>query len=227
MKNLTLILVMSIFISTNYLAQNSTECKKNDLWAIQFQIQENFKLSSLDGTTISLKRKLADNTAIRIGVDLNSQINNEETSHNSQTNSPLEKTFEEDDINLGLGLSVIYQFQNDVINDFSFFYGLGPTVSLHYYNSKITHPKSSYSTENQNKNTINQYGLGLVGCLGVEWFVKENLSIIGEYKSFATYNIFNQKISSTDSQITIETETKKNNFTFGSGSVRLGVSFYF
>jgi opacity protein-like surface antigen len=153
-----LLLVLSLFIP-QYFAQDSTQNSlKEGKFALQFRLDGSFTLKAFQGSSFSAKYHTSDFFAVRTGVMISnySQIYNKYNGIDTSTSNSLEVEFISE---------LIYYLK--VVDDIALFTGGG----LSY---------STYRNENQN-NDNTDWAIGLSGIIGMEWFVKKNISLSAEY----------------------------------------------
>ena len=68
---LILLFVSQLFITTGFSQSTSYLDSLNGKYALQFQISENFNLSSFQGTTFSGKYNFSSRDAVRLGLSIN------------------------------------------------------------------------------------------------------------------------------------------------------------
>jgi hypothetical protein len=157
----------------------------NGRWALQFQVGNDFTLSSFQGSTISAKRQLSDRSAYRVGLQLAIDLDarDEEVTRTDYEND----TSERDAYNQAIGLNMQYLRYNESTSPIKLFYGGGPFVV--FQNSKTTSSEDDFTRETTSK----VLGAGLNGLIGVEWFVGENISLHAEYGLELGYKWINQR----------------------------------
>lgn len=218
-----------LFSQTESSNQSETSAADN-LWAIQFQISENFKLNSFDGSTISLKKKLSDYSSLRTDIAINTSFLNMENEVFSPFGNMNKNTTIDDNDQLGFTINVLYLLNSVIKNEVTVYYGLGPSFSIGY-----NRVKSHYENGNNESLEVgesisqqNTFGLGISGAVGIEWYVKENISLLGEYEVSASYLYSIRKSENSRNSIIVNTSNSTdNNFYFSSHGVKLGVSVYF
>lgn len=183
--------VLFVALSVKVFCQDSSQVRPNSLqadkWALQFQISNNFTLASFEGATISIKKQTSPQNALRLGLTVYSSA--------SWANSG---NYDNENI-VAYFNWIYYPTKNTEVNPF---YGFGPLMS--YYRSHAS-DGSLYSN----------WGAGMIGLLGVEWFLNRSISTTAEYSTSASYIRY-----------TSSSAAASNVFFFNS-TVRFGLSAYF
>lgn len=194
--------------------EKQPETSRGD-WALMFQIDKNFTLKDFSGALISFQKKLSDRNAIRWGLNLNG-------GYSEQRNNPNQKTTTGD---AHIGVSMNYLWYAHISNNIRFYYGLGPLVAFGYNHSK----NSQNSGVNVTKQTRLTEEVGLNGVAGVEWFVRQRISLLAEYIPALTGQYQSTVTNSYNYNANIRTRDKisATNIHFGPMPVRFGVAVYF
>ncbi|MFX0140239.1 MAG: outer membrane beta-barrel protein [Candidatus Hodarchaeota archaeon] len=230
-KNLFIITTIMFFIvSPNTLiAQNSKNNLKKQsipIWALQFQIENNFTLSSFQGSTISIMRYLNTYKAIRFGLSIGGNLDNEER-ENISTNR------EQDSYNFNFGVNSQYLFYSKPFKKVSNYFGLGPMFNYSYSYSKYDDNRFISPQQLKGKRKSIIWSVGLAGVLGVEWFVTNNISFLAEYSSILCFSSTYHENKSGQTHENNEFYTSSNekienkNIRISSGSVKFGLSIHF
>ncbi len=208
-----------------------------DLWSLQFQIGANLSLTSFQGLAISGKRHFTQNKALRLGINFNSNrsdrdkqesrfMSDDSTYFNNKDNGT---NFKVDLIGLYL---TYWQTKYDIL----IFYGYGPLIG-YGWNSYESENLQSAKTNNLLKSKIehsrHEASFGASGVVGIEWFVKDNISLHAEYGVIARYTfqtvnaeIVNESFSPPVVHVT-EIKEKNKFFDLNPTGVRFGLSVYF
>jgi len=207
-------------------SDQSQSSETENLWALQFQVLENFKISTFEGSTISLKKVLSDCSSLRFGVSIYTDFSDVDEENTTTTAKNLQKNDQ-----LSLNINSLYLWNTPIKNDISAYCGIGPTLSIGLYKTTSKNEGSNdvtYTTIEE-ITTQNTFGIGVSGVVGVEWFVKDNISILGEYETIAIYNYTKTKteVTNNNSDSNYNLERKGNTFRFISVGAKLGVSIYF
>lgn len=229
--------ILLTLLTANLLAQEKEKSElplKEGTWALQFGIAPNFTLTSFQGGVISAKFHNSDNTAIRFGIGVgHSQKDFEGNSNYYENEATNVANLDGFDKRSNYYINCQYLWNSNINESFSLFYGFGPTVGFSIRDNEnkefYTWNKSSHFRKNRN----NEWAVGLICALGVEWFVNSNISIGAEYGFKATYNwggIYTKEIDyDEDQNITRDWDSDKDytGFNVGGSRVLFGVSIYF
>jgi len=200
------------------------------MWALQFQISQNFTLTSFQGSAISLKRQFSPNMAIRIGASMSISSS---TSESELTNMP-DSFMYYTQSGFGNSQSVLITAQYlrypDPIAGVNLFFGAGPLVSFGRtkdFRELITMVANAPISRVNVVDEVTSWSTGLSMVAGLEWFATTWISISAEYGSSLEYNwrksTRRQELFSPSS----DSESKSSLFGFRPTSVRFGVSAYF
>ncbi|MBU0473195.1 MAG: outer membrane beta-barrel protein [Bacteroidetes bacterium] len=219
------ILISILLFTFTFSSFAQTDTTKIDLagkFALQFQISENFTLSSFQGGTFSGKYHLSNNSALRLGFSL--YHNNDERMADDNYPSP-DTTFNNRLNNNSTRVEVLLQYLQyaNISNSISMFYGGGINYSSSLNNNKEYQKELSRFLEQS------YYQVGINLLIGVEWFVRSNIGISAEYESGFSYSkneIFYKKISETSDDKDGEKE-ERTMYRFSPNSVKFGLSIYF
>lgn len=204
---------------------NSSD-KNNNKWALQFQIGNNFTLSSFEGSTISLVRNLSQNSKLRFGISVDGEIKNVEKNIIQGANCELG--------NNEMYFSSTLHYIKDLKKNSKIFpyAGIGPIFS--FYNQNKNKKTKVECGTTKTSYDLKEYGLGISAVFGTEWFLTSNISLLAEYNSSILYN--KTKTTSITKRKTISaknyTQTDKNiiktnSFSIDPASVKFGLSVYF
>lgn len=145
---------------------------RKGLWAMQFQIDENFTLSSFQGGTISAKYHTSDKSAIRFGLSISGQYEKDQQERiNGDSEESLTKYHEE-----GLTFDLQYVHYPSADKRAKFFYGFGPLITGSLQSTILPSSSRTYSI-----------GAGLTVVLGVEYIVSAHLGLTAEYGTLVKY----------------------------------------
>jgi hypothetical protein len=194
---------------------------------LQFQINNNFSLSSFQGATLSAKRHFSNKKAIRLGISLGGGVSDVEDQSNITG-----ATFGRSGNGQSIGINAQYTIYPSPDKSVNVFFGAGPIVGFSRSSSTITSTPDSFSST-RNKAEETTWSAGISGILGVEWFATRNISFIAEYASSLGYNSSNrketaeQKTNTSDYIMTNEIERHTKGFQFNPNAVKFGLSVYF
>ncbi|MCH8495123.1 MAG: hypothetical protein LAT57_05760 [Balneolales bacterium] len=183
--------------------------------ALQFEISNNFTLSSFTGSVISYKYHVSDNQARRIGLSLNN-------SYIERDLPESETEYKNDQLDVSLGVEYTWLNYTQPDSDMKFYYGYGPRINVGYV------MRDQVFGERSTDMKRNMLGVAGIGYAGVEWFFKSSMSLHAEYRMSAQVNYYSER-----NRIEIEgegTDSSKNTittFTLNGDGVRFGLSVYF
>jgi len=233
MRMLMLVGVITLFCSCLLPAQDS-EPKKNSLqegmWALQFQVSQNFTLASFQGSTISLKRQYSPNVAIRLGSSINLSSSTSATGFLSMPDSFI--YYSQNAFGNSQNISVTAQYLRypDPIAGVNLFFGAGPVIGFGRakdVREQIQFRANTPVDRDQATDLVTNWSLGLSMAAGVEWFASTSISISAEYGSSLLYSW--RKMTRTRDPFTPggDLESKNSSFGFLPSKVLFGLSAYF
>lgn len=175
--------VLLLFNSSFLQSQTKPKGRENSLkagnWALMFGIDQNFKLTSLNGFTLSIKKHMSDNHALRLGLSVN--YDNEDGTNNLAKDTNISES-DRTGNSYSIALYPSYYIYIAPKADVNFYVGLGlfgkysksKSDYVHYYN----HRTENYEDESTGSESI---GYGINTNLGVEFFPIKSFSIFAEY----------------------------------------------
>jgi hypothetical protein len=215
MKKTVAVVVLLVLSCVIMYSQDSAQVKSNALqdkkWALQFQLSNDFTLSSFQEGKVSLQRCFSPNSSVRVGVGAKV--------YNNSSDDVIGRQSED------IVMSIQYLYRPSVDEDVIVYYGAGPSIG---YSRQISHDTytNSSSTVVYYINDYFVWQAGLDAAIGVEWFATHSISFSGEYYGTLSYSWqTNDTNPSSSSPQTIR--TKQSRFSTSSSLVRLGVSLYF
>lgn len=262
--------IMAIMVvSTNVLAQeefHTGEAGKNSLIAgskaFLFEVDGllNIDFSGFNGATLSYKFHSSSRKAYRIGLSLSGSVSDGDvfaSSHRTSINfaipdtniSSISTSGPNQSENLVLDINVVRLFYSSVNQKVSGFIGLGPAVGVRWLSTSTSNlavtPSTSSTIVSERIQTSDRkdkgWNIGVNGLVGVEWFVRTNISFMSEFGSTLAYDW--SRSERTDIRIDeiydtvsgpitrIETTTfshsKNRGLLLRNSVVRLGLSVYF
>ena len=189
---------------------------END-WALQFEIDNNFTLTSFQGTLISVKYHMNAQNALRLGINL-------ELAKGSQKHNELDSGVEDDskvEASLyAINTTLQYVRYPKPKRRILYFYGAGPFLEYRA-DSYSFEEENSYDDEEQRT-----WGLGISAVVGVEWFVTHAISLLGEYGVRAGCNFTKETYEEVGWTKEVDEITTRE-FIFEPLSVKFGLSVYF
>jgi hypothetical protein len=229
-KHFSILSFLLLFIfSTNIISQDKKEEELNlaGKFALQFQIAENFRLSSFSGTTFSGKYHFSNCSAIRLSLSLS--VSNTERDDDSTVRDSIFGDYDYIEYSGDMtSFRIDVQYLHNVFlnSDIVFYVGGGPFMKTQSQNENQTQSGSTNSiiTKVKRETSLSSWGLGLV-C-GVEWFVKDNISLLGEYSSELAYTEGKSDREELTNVSRYDT-SEITSWSFSANSVKLGVSVYF
>ncbi len=217
----------TVYAQTDELPKTDT---KNSLvkgaWALQFQINNNFSLSSFQGSTLSAKRHFSNKKAIRFGASLSGSISEQDQS------SITENEIKSDENGQGILVNTQYAIFPSPEKSANLFFGAGPFAQFSRSN-RISTTSSIFLTSTRVKTKATTWAAGISGVLGVEWFATRTISLLAEYNSTFGYNSLSEsdktEQKTSTSRYVVVNENKRNikGLQLGSGFVKFGLSVYF
>jgi hypothetical protein len=241
-RNCGLTIALLVLISSMGHSQQGEQ--RNSLvegaWALQFQITNNFTLSSFQGAVISGKYHLTPNSAVRLGVSLNGEFSDGNNASTSVTADTIRLGNSRIESNNGQVIIVTgqYLFYPAPESDVNVFVGVGPFIQynrnhLEREQKNVSSP-FGFASVTVSSADAHTWGLGATGLLGVEWFAAKSLSLHAEYGVSLQYQW------STQASSTVETPTdplypvlrmaadySRRTWVFNGTSVKFGLSVYF
>jgi opacity protein-like surface antigen len=225
---LTLCLVVIGTADTTAQEKKAVSDLTDGAWALQFQINSHFTVQSFEGTTFSLKKFTGDRTAWRAGLSLNlSTQDDDQTGFSDTLISP---TYTVDNNAFSVNAVIHRVFYTAPRSKTAFFFGVGPTGG--YGHAKLSqrrdYPDGRFTSA---KREDNSWSAGLSAVMGVEWFLRRNLSLLAEYGTVIEYT--HNKRTTTNvtydlarTRVT-QQETISKRFQFDDQAVKFGFSLYF
>ncbi len=194
-------------------------------WAMQFQINQNFTLSSFQGATLSLKRHYSPSKALRFGLNLGGGFSNE------KSRSEFGSQAESDGNNQNLGFACEYIVYPSSDSRAKFFFGTGPSVNFSRSKNTESQGNTQPLLRSINKNTI--WSTGFSGVIGVEWFANSQISFLAQYSSFLGYSsargeaVIEQADGAGGFSVSSKSFRNVDGFNFRASAVNFGLSVYF
>ena len=229
---LLFVFFMSVSAQSEVSSVDSTIFEKH---SVQFRVSNLFSLSSFKGSLLSYKYHFSDNHAFRLGLDLDSKIdeydeNNDfygnDTSNNGKT---INQTYYDIFV---VGEYLYYANPNKEVK---LFVGFGPQLNLYKSRQKTdeifySDTSASYSYDEESERQNAEFGISIV--YGIEWFFRPNMSLHSEYSFSMVYSIISRnshRVSVSryyDQDHITKTGYDDKGFIFRSNIVRFGLSVY-
>jgi hypothetical protein len=230
---------VTIFYTQMIFSQTSQDSIKNSLnkgsWSLQFQISQNFTLSSFQGSNFSAKKHFSPRSAIRFGIGLSGYSRDQELTINRDNDNSLHHEDQLDDKLIEVDLNCYYLYYPHPQRRINMYFGGGPLIGFMNFNDKLNTQEVYQDTLNRDVSTDEDFqsiSVGVVGLIGVEWFLNQQISIHAEYGSSISY----VKEEREETRITNAFENDKETrvtksegyrINWRSNSVKFGVSVYF
>lgn len=183
-----------------------------DTWALQFAINPNLDVASFSGSTLSIKRQFSSTQSLRVGLTLEGRFEDRTEENPQRATRPTE---DEQDFQ-SYRIEGLYISHIAGGNDIHAYTGIGPFVSF-----ASTDQSSSAQNEERDEDL---FRLGAVGVLGVEWFLRSNLSVTAEYGFDVAYSRMTLDRSEGGTAVV---DREEDRFSFGGRGATVGVSVYF
>lgn len=215
-------LFVFMFFATSQTQIKDTNEAKNSLqkgkFALMFGVVD-LNLIAVDGAFISIKYHITDHISLRAG--LFGKYSCKEYDHKTLTSTAKNKENKQEFLTI-----VYFTYYPKPKADINAYFGLGP-----YYLWKRDYEKSTYSDPKYNSESCSrEWGLGVNGIIGVEWFVTKSISLFGDYSfSIGTGKTEGYSYGYDDyygNGYYYDTFNGTTN-AFNSNGVRLGIGVYF
>ena len=236
--SLVIIFILSIHHLLN--AQNSINPKYSEVnkltnnWSVQFMYSQSPISTSARDVVVSLKKNLSSNSALRASVTfIGFFVNEKNTSsflkyYSGWVGENLQAKYKGNDFTIAY---IFYPFKKQAIH----FYGGTGFVYSKYdenFNQQILYTNYRLTGQNETVTQISESKTregGILGLIGVEWFLFKHLSFIGEYDASFVYGKNSVKnLTSNTFNMNPEPFNKSSSFyEFRSRGFRIGFSVYF
>ncbi len=217
---LILLFVSQLFLTTGFSQSTSYLDSLDGKFALQFQIEGLFRLTSFQGSTLSGKYNFTDRDAVRLGISLGIRDSDRDNSINEIDSTKIYYEYG-DENRLDIRINTQYIHHISVMNDISFFAGGGPFVS--FFSSDEVTNVIRYGEEIDRKRTLDGFSLGLELILGVEWMFYSNMTLSAEYG----VNVEHSTYDSKDEEGETILESNYKTFNLDYNRVKFGLSVYF
>lgn len=204
-------IVVIVIITPTVFAQETILIKPltshQQRWSMEFGIESDLTFSAFEGTVISFSRIFPYFQKIRLGLSLDAHIQKEYYPY----------SITKDDF---FSFNFVLQYLKYIeINNNTFLYcGVGPTFYDMY--GRATH---SYVHQSPRKFTMENFRIGLLGSLGIEYFLNNSISLHGEYGISAFYYRYREKWDEHDEKST----DSEDGWNLSGEDVLIGLSVYF
>ncbi len=225
---LTLCLVVASTAETSAQEKKGVRDLTDGAWALQFQIGSNFDLRSFEGTTISLKKFTGQSSAWRTGLSFDLRTQDDDESGYIDTTIIPVRTVDNNSFSIDAVVQRI--FYTAPRSKTAFFFGVGPTGGYHHakLSQRIDYTNGGFAS---NERKENSWSAGLSTVMGVEWFLRRNLSLLAEYGMVIDYT-HNKRTTTSVTYDLVRTQVSEQEiiskrFQFNDQAAKLGVSLYF
>ncbi len=200
--------------------------------ALQFQIANNFRLSSFRGAAISYQRLLRDRLGLRVGLTLrgDQDTRDESFEYGEDGDATGGGDFTTWNHEYVLSLKMV-AFRGE--SRLAFFYGAGPTVTY----KSLRNDRASYYPQPDGtvevtwrQNESETWGVGATGVAGVQWLLTDFLAVHAEYRVTFVYEVTNwteKRTVSEDPSYDFSGEGRTRSPTLKSDGVLFGLSVFF
>ncbi len=228
--------IMIAPIATAQKGESDTPAPKHSLkdgaWALQFQLGSALSRRGYDGIIISAKYHLTKGSAIRLGIDINGDIQfGGHTSHYGIPPDDTLYTSSRNNMNReGINLLSEYVKYTQIDPQLHFFLGAGPTFGFSHYKSE-RNDRRTYPPEPKRPRYISEeynWSLGISALLGAEWFPTKRISFMAEYGvSFDYAYAIRKSEYTTDEGVKFDrSRYHMNYFTLDLLSAKIGIAVY-
>lgn len=199
---------LSVAVSPAWAQDDESHGPTPDTWALQFALNPNLDVGSFSGSVLSVQRQFSAARALRLGVSLDGRFESFDA-ESSASNAEQDRDVQ------SIRVQTAYLAYLGGDNDIHAYAGAGPFVR--YLNSDRSDDASTQEQET--------FAVGALGVVGVEWFVRSNLSLLAEYAADVEY----AQTTSTNSNDgpAPDSEVEETRFSFGGRGTTVGISVYF
>lgn len=187
------LLVIACFLVIGSAAAQTTaddNTLRDDAWALQFRVTDNFTLGSFDGSLISAKHHFTDRRALRYGLSLGASREDDGTDERTQQL-----------LVFGVDFLDYPGVASNPSGTMQLYWGGGPSISFQRSESE---PIMNLS-----------WGVGLGGVIGAEWFVRPRLSLLAEYSAALQIQRATQEVDGTETNERTDVRFGGNGVRFG------------
>ncbi|MCX6830448.1 MAG: hypothetical protein NT002_14370 [candidate division Zixibacteria bacterium] len=202
-------------------------------WSLQFELDNDFRPRTFEGSILNIKRHYSERTAVRLGVSITVNVGDQETVTNSASANQLdEQHFYDVDFNhSSYDLMLQYLYYPVRRSEVHLFLGLGPHLGFtHNKEDAVVRDRVRLiSTRREFRSRSSSWTLGGMGVIGVEWFLWHNVSFLAEYGILLDYQWENWKDNERiypDGRMTAQTRDR-HSFNVRGRPVKFGMSVYF
>lgn len=181
----TALAIALIALSTSMAFSQSEEPAKKALNSLRdgksaliYEIVGDFDLTAFEGANISLKHHYTDNRAYRVGVSVSIEKGDADAAGTWVVWEELETRTE------SMALTALKLHYSKVGERGAFYWGFGPRGSYSHTKSTADNVDPDGYGRSSSSET---FSLGLLATFGVEWFVTERISLLGQYGTVVDY----------------------------------------
>ena len=199
-------------------------------WGLQYEATSlEGALSGFQGSLFSGRYHFGSRQALRVGVAVNAGTVDGEQNRDRDSTRSFEQRFEQDSQRYAVSGEYVWYFKT--AERFFLFAGVGPRVSYSRSTEEETERSEDESRIEKTNSETTEYGLGIGGAIGVEWFVHPHVSLSAEYPVRVDYVHERGEMTRTVRRPPGREErrrtTEGDRFSIGGASVRFDVSFSF
>ena len=220
-KEIFFLLAVVFFSSAIATFGQTTETNNKDVkkFAVLFQVNDFLSFSGFDGATFSGEYFFNEKSGLRIGVS--TAYLNSDVSTSSFVNDTLQYSKPGNGDRTKIGFSAIFVRNLIEKNNLSFFAGVG----ISYWYNKSNSENTDWTGKENIDSSLNAFGIPFVA--GVEWFVKDNISLSLEYGVSLNY----QKGERTQTRIsdsnTVRNYSVNKSYELDTENIKMGLAVYF
>jgi len=195
-------------------------------WSIQFQFSRNLTLTSFDGTLISAKRHFSAKRALRLGLSYSGNISDQD--QETAATGDTEPMTTRSDLNSNQHAATIrlqYLFYSAPSNKLTRFIGFGPVLN-YGRGSSSSKPGSPFDNNSSSESVQTGWNVGVNAVLGVEWFARENISVLAEYGVDLAYDRLKTTSEFTRATGVDTRVVRRRSFRITPNAVKFGLSVY-
>lgn len=221
-KVITIIIFAGLFYSSIFAQETEEKKEEVDLsgkFALLFQLGNNFNLSNFEGTTFSAKYQFDHKSAVRFSVSTGINANYSEEVQIYDGDVIVKEVGDSDVLNIGFNATYLRYLRS--FDDIKFYLGGG--IDLGVRETKVDSKHEITGDSFYSTNILNSYGVQIV--IGVEWFVKNNISFLAEYASSYAYRV--EDYSQPYGDYTRIKHTRIERWEFANHGAKIGLSLYF
>ena len=204
--------------------------------ALQFQIGDNFEVRSFDGLSVSFKRHSSAESAWRLGVMLDLEINDRDIEDSTATSDDVYVGSQDNESNgQRLRVDLLQLRYPSTGRSACWYWGVGPRMrfSRNERESMYVNGEEQVSAAQFRREYGHSWGVGALGVSGVEWFVTGDVSLHAEYAASLEYGastLESDTWQGEDGELPTYHRTTSNTETgwdFGGTQAIFGASLYF